>query len=173
KEFEEATIPGSINIPVFTDEERAEVGTLYRQKGKEAAKERGLEIFSKKLPSFIDAFKHIQTSKTVFCWRGGMRSKTAASVLDLMGINANRLTDGIRRYRRWVVDYLKNTSFPPDIIVLNGFTGTGKTEILIRLKEQGYPVLDLEGMANHRGSIFGQVGKNPSNQKRFDSLLSE
>src|SRR5699024_9345903 len=72
-----------------------------------------------------------------------------------------------------VVDYLKNASFQPELIVLNGFTGTGKTEILKRLKAHGYPIIDLEGMANHRGSIFGQVGKTPSNQKRFDALLTE
>ena len=77
KEFNEATIPGSINIPVFDDEERAEIGTLYKQVGQEAAKERGLEIFSKKLPDFIHAFKHIETPMTVFCWRGGMRSKNS------------------------------------------------------------------------------------------------
>lgn len=173
KEFEEATIPGSVNIPIFDNDERAEVGTVYNQEGQEAAKERGLAIFSKKLPDFIEAFKQIQSSKTVFCWRGGMRSKTAATVLDLMGVHANRLEGGIRTYRRWVVDFLDNASFSPEIVVLNGYTGTGKTEILHRLKEAGYPVIDLEGMANHRGSIFGQVGRNPSNQKRFDAQLSE
>lgn len=173
KEFEEATIPGSINIPVFDNDERAEVGTIYNQEGQDAAKERGLEIFSKKLPDFIDAFKSIQTPKTVFCWRGGMRSKTAATVLDLMGVHANRLTGGIRTYRRWVVDFLDHATFSPELIVLNGYTGTGKTAILHRLKEAGYPIIDLEGMANHRGSIFGQVGRNPSNQKRFDAQLAE
>src|SRR5699024_7402287 len=100
KEFNESTIPGSINIPVFNTEERAEVGTIYKQVGKEAAKERGLEIFSAKLPDFIDAFRKINTPKTVFCWRGGMRSKTAATVLDLMGIRVNRLTGGFRTYRQ-------------------------------------------------------------------------
>lgn len=173
KEYEEATIPGSINIPVFTDEERAEVGTLYKQKGQDAAKERGLEIFSAKLPHFIQEFKNIDTPKTVFCWRGGMRSKTAATVLDLMGLHVNRLSGGIRTYRRWVVDYLQNAVFSPQMVVLNGFTGTGKTQILKRLAIEGYPIIDLEGMANHRGSIFGQIGKNPSNQKRFDALLTE
>lgn len=172
-EYENATIPGSINIPVFTNDERAEVGTIYRQKGKEAAKERGLAIFSAKLPDFIKKFKNIQTPKTVFCWRGGMRSKTAATVVDLMGVPVNRLSGGIRTYRRWVVDFLKNPAFSPKMIVLDGFTGTGKTEILNRLEQDGYPVIDLEDMANHRGSIFGQIGKTPSNQKRFDSLLSE
>ncbi|HLQ70489.1 MAG TPA: tRNA 2-selenouridine(34) synthase MnmH [Bacillota bacterium] len=173
KEYEEATIPGSINIPVFTNAERAEVGTLYRQKGQDAAKARGLELFSAKLPHFIQDFKNIQTPKTVFCWRGGMRSKTAATVLDLMGIHANRLTGGIRTYRKWVVDFLEHTTFSPELIVLNGFTGTGKTKLLEKLKVEGYPVIDLEGLANHRGSIFGQIGKKPSNQKRFDALLTE
>ncbi|MDY0395232.1 rhodanese-like domain-containing protein [Virgibacillus halophilus] len=112
-EFAESTIPGSINIPVFDDEERAEVGTLYKQAGQKAAKERGLEIFSAKLPQFIAEFKKISTPMSVFCWRGGMRSKTAATVLDLMGIHANRLSGGIRSYRQWVVSELEKGEFPP------------------------------------------------------------
>lgn len=171
KEFKEATIPSSINIPVFTDEERAEVGTIYKQVGKEAAMDRGLAIFSKKLPEFIGEFKKIETPMTVFCWRGGMRSKTAATVLDLMGMRANRLSGGIRSYRRWIVNYLETGKFRPKLLVLNGYTGTGKTYILQKLKEKGYPVIDLEKMAGHRGSIFGQIGLTPSNQKKFDSAL--
>lgn len=171
KEFKEATIPGSINIPVFNDEERAEVGTIYKQVGKEAAMEKGLAIFSKKLPAFIAEFNKIDTPMTVFCWRGGMRSKTAATVLDLMGIRANRLTGGIRAYRRWVVKYLETEKFHPELLVLNGYTGSGKTVILKKLLEKGYPVIDLEKMAGHRGSIFGQIGLTPSNQKKFDSVL--
>ncbi len=171
KEFKEATIPGSINIPVFNDEERVEVGTIYKQVGKEAAMERGLELFSKRLPKFIGEFKKIETPMTVFCWRGGMRSKTAATVLDLMGIRSNRLSGGIRSYRRWIVDYLETKKFRPKFFVLNGYTGTGKTYILQKLKEKGFPVIDLEQMAGHRGSIFGQIGLTPSNQKKFDSAL--
>ncbi len=171
KEFNEATIPGSINIPVFDDEERAEIGTLYKQVGQEAAKDRGLEIFSRKLPDFIQAFKLIETPMTVFCWRGGMRSKTAATVLDLMGIHTTRLSGGIRSYRQWVVQELEKENFSPNFIVLNGYTGTGKTEILKRLAIKGHPVIDFEKIAGHRGSIFGQIGLEPSNQKKFDSLL--
>ena len=103
KEFNEATIPGSVNIPVFSNEERVEVGTIYKQVGQEAAKEKGLEIFSNKLPEFIAAFKTIDTPKTVFCWRGGMRSKTAATVLELMGVEVARLSGGILAYRNWVM----------------------------------------------------------------------
>ncbi len=170
-EFSEATIPGSINIPVFTDEERAEIGTLYKQVSKEAANERGLEIFAAKLPSFIRQFKMIDTPKTVFCWRGGMRSKTAATVLDLMGIQANRLSGGIRTYRQWVVKELEKEVFTPKLIVLNGYTGSGKTVLLKRLADEGHPSINLEQLAGHRGSIFGQIGLVPNNQKKFDSLL--
>ncbi|WP_047983054.1 tRNA 2-selenouridine(34) synthase MnmH [Ornithinibacillus californiensis] len=173
KEFHEGTIPGSINIPIFTDDERAEVGTIYKQVGPEAAKDRGLEIFSKKLPTYIREFKQINTPITVFCWRGGMRSKTAAAVVNLMGIEANRLSGGIRTYRNFVIDVLKKESFKPEFIVLNGFTGTGKTAILKKLAENDFPVMDFEKMAGHRGSIFGHIGLIPSNQKRFDSLLVE
>lgn len=171
KEFNEASIPGSINIPVFTNEERAEIGTIYKQVGAEEAKERGLVIFSRKLPAFISQFKQIETPITVFCWRGGMRSKTAATVLDLMGIHVNRLNGGVRSYRQWVVHELEMKEFKPKLFVLNGYTGSGKTAILKQLTQKGYPVIDLEGMAGHRGSIFGQIGLEPSNQKKFDSLL--
>lgn len=170
-EFAESTIPGSINIPVFDDEERAEVGTLYKQAGQKAAKDRGLEIFSAKLPQFIAEFKKISTPMSVFCWRGGMRSKTAATVLDLMGIHANRLHGGIRSYRQWVVSELEKGEFTPELIVLNGYTGSGKTILLKKLAAEGFPVMDWEGMAGHRGSIFGQIGLQPSKQKKFESLL--
>src|SRR5699024_12833054 len=95
-EKDNAAIAGVTNIPQYTNHERAEVGTIYRQKGKEAAKERGLAIFSAKLPDFIEKFKNIQTPKTVFCWRGGMRSKRAAPVVDLMVVPVNRHGGGIR-----------------------------------------------------------------------------
>jgi len=171
KEFRESTIPGSINIPIFSDEERAEVGTIYKQVGADEAKVRGLAIFSEKLPAFIAEFTKIETPITVFCWRGGMRSKTAATVLDLMGIHAKRLNGGVRSYRQWVVHEMEDKKFLPKLFVLNGYTGSGKTIILKKLDEDGYPAIDLEGMAGHRGSIFGQIGLEPSNQKKFDSLL--
>ncbi|WP_077324260.1 tRNA 2-selenouridine(34) synthase MnmH [Virgibacillus siamensis] len=170
-EYHDATIPGSINIPVFSDEERTEVGTLYKQVSQEAAKKRGLEIFSAKLPQFIEQFNQMDSPKTVFCWRGGMRSKTAATVLYLMGIHVYRLDGGYRSYRQWVVETLKNLEFKPELYVLNGNTGSGKTILLNELSRKGYPVIDLEEMAGHRGSIFGQIGLKPNNQKKFESLL--
>lgn len=170
-EYEQASIPGSINIPLFDNEERAEIGTLYTQVGVDAAKERGLEIVSAKLPAFVKQFAQIPQDKVVYCWRGGMRSRTTATVLSLMGIYTRRLDGGYRAYRQWVVGQLETMNFRPRSIVLQGHTGTGKTEILLRLKQDGFPVIDLEGMAGHRGSIFGGIGTRPNNQKNFDSLL--
>lgn len=171
KEFAEFHIPGSINIPLLNNEERAEVGTIYTQVGPKEAKKKGLELFSVKLPEFIEQFQSLGKERVVYCSRGGMRSKTAATVVDLMGIKVERLDGGIRSYRKWVMQQLETQTFTKRMYVLNGYTGSGKTILLRRLKKAGYPVLDLEKMANHRGSIFGQIGLRPNKQKAFDSLL--
>lgn len=170
-EYKNFSIPGSINIPFFNDEERAEIGTLYKQTSVEAAKVRGLEIISAKLPEFVQQFKEISGHKTVYCWRGGMRSRTTATLLSLMDVHVSRLEGGIREYRKWVLTQLEQTEAPFKAYVLNGLTGTGKTRILKTLEKQGYPVIDLEGLANHKGSIFGHIGVEPHNQKVFDSLF--
>lgn len=170
-EFKNFSIPGSINIPFFDDAERAEIGTLYKQVSVEAAKERGLEIISAKLPEFVRKFKEIKGNMAVFCWRGGMRSRTTATLLSLMNIHVHRLEGGIRIYRKWVVAQLEEMAAPAQAFVLNGLTGAGKTRVLKALQKEGYPVIDFEGMANHKGSIFGQIGLEPHNQKVFDSLL--
>ncbi len=172
-EFEQATIPGSLNIPLFNDAERAEIGTIYKQTSVQAAKERGLEIVSAKLPAFMKEFAGIGPKKVVFCWRGGMRSKTTATLLSLMGIPSFRLIGGYREYRRWVVETLSSMDFAPRAYVIHGNTGTGKTALLQRLKAEDYPVLDLEEMAGHRGSVFGSIGLSSRNQKAFDALLLE
>lgn len=170
-EYREMTIPGSFNIPVFDDKERAEVGTLYKQVSKEVATDRGLEIFSGKLPEFVKEFRKLEGEIVVFCWRGGMRSKAAATFLDLMGVKTFRIQGGVRAYRHWVLKGLDNVDMKPKAFVLNGGTGTGKTAILKKLQREGYPILDIEGLANHRGSIFGEIGLTANNQKTFDSLL--
>ncbi|MDK8643681.1 tRNA 2-selenouridine(34) synthase MnmH [Niallia taxi] len=170
-EFAENTIPGSINIPLFNNEERAEIGTIYKQVSVDAAKARGVEIVSAKLPEFVRAFQELSRDVVVFCWRGGMRSKTSATLIDLMGVHAFRLQGGIRSYRQWTVSQIESLEIKQEAIVLNGYTGSNKTKILLQLASEGYPVIDLEGLANHRGSIFGQIGKHAHNQKTFDSLL--
>ncbi|MBY9079298.1 tRNA 2-selenouridine(34) synthase MnmH [Paenibacillus sp. HN-1] len=172
-EFKNSTLPSSLNIPLFDDAERAEVGTLYTQTSVQAAKERGLQIVSAKLPAFIHRFGEIPGSKAVFCWRGGMRSRTTATLLSLMDIHVYRLQGGYKAYRKWVTDSLESYEFRPHSCIIHGNTGTGKTALLNRLEQKGYPALDLEGMAGHRGSIFGQVGLSANNQKTFDSLLLE
>lgn len=172
-EYADATIPGSLNIPLFNDEERAEIGTIYTRVSVEAAKERGLEIVSAKLPAFIRQFADIEGAKTVFCWRGGMRSKTTATLLSLMDIHVCRLAGGYRSYRKWVVSTLESLEFKPKALVIHGDTGNGKTTILRNLQAKGYPVIDLEGMAGHRGSVFGQIGLRAHNQRMFDALLLE
>jgi tRNA 2-selenouridine synthase len=171
-EFADSTIPGSLNIPLFNDEERAEIGTLYKQASIQAAKDKGLEVVSAKLPQFIKQFAAIPGRKAVFCWRGGMRSKTTATLLSLMDIRALRLQGGYREFRKWVVATLEHFEFKPRAVVINGYTGSGKTKLLNQLEQQGYPVLDLESMAAHRGSVFGQVGLSPNNQKTFEAHLA-
>ncbi|MBP3964060.1 tRNA 2-selenouridine(34) synthase MnmH [Paenibacillus lignilyticus] len=170
-EFEDATIPGSLNIPFFDDNERAEIGTIYKQVSIQAAKERGLEIFSAKLPSFIKEFSQIPGKKAVFCWRGGMRSKTTATVLSLMDIHVSRLEGGYRAFRQGVVQALDELAVLPTAYVLHGNTGSGKTAILRRLQQSGYPVLNFEELAGHRGSVFGNIGVKAHNQKKFDASL--
>jgi tRNA 2-selenouridine synthase len=100
-----------------------------------------------------------------------MRSRTTATLLSLMDIHTYRLAGGYRAYRQWVVSTLEQMEFAPELTVIHGNTGSGKTLLLRKLQEQGYPVIDLEKMAGHRGSVFGQIGLQAHNQKMFDSLL--
>jgi tRNA 2-selenouridine synthase len=173
-EFEEATVPGAVNVPLFTDEERALIGTLYKQQGREPAVQKAMEIVSPKIPSLVNRVLETCGEKTplIFCWRGGMRSKAMASFLDLAQQPAFRLTGGYRAYREMIVDRLEHYSLSSRLIVLHGLTGAGKTDILRRLEQRGIPVLDLESLAGHRGSAFGNLGDiSPRNQRMFDALL--
>jgi tRNA 2-selenouridine synthase len=176
-EFEEASIPGAVNIPIFTNEERKEVGTLHKQQGPEDAKWRAMEIVSPKLPFILGSIKKMKQENkqpVLYCWRGGMRSRSIATFLEFSGIESIRLSGGYRAYRQYILEQIP-TIIPNQAIVLHGMTGTGKTEILIELKKKGYPILDLEEIAAHRGSLFGSIGfaKDGHNQKVFDSLLFE
>jgi tRNA 2-selenouridine synthase len=175
-EHEEAAIPGSVNIPLFTNEERQEIGILYKQSGNQAAKWRAMEIVSPKLPSLLREIKNLEASgvkPVIHCWRGGSRSKAVASFLDFSGTPSIRLAGGYRAYREYILDKIPEF-LPGKAVVLHGLTGTGKTEILEILQNRGFPVVDLEQMANHRGSLFGTIGIGDGhNQKTFDSLLFE
>lgn len=172
-EYAEATIPGAINVPLLRNEERAQVGTVYKKKGAENARELGLEIVSPRLPELVSDFREISPRgpMVVFCWRGGLRSKSVTSVLETMGIQTARLTGGYKAYRRYVNDYF-NRPLPHKIVVLHGLTGVGKTEVLYNLKQIGAPAIDLEGLANNRGSVFGNIGMPPQpSQKNFEGQL--
>ena len=175
-EHHESAIPGSINIPLFSNEERKEIGTIYKQLGEEAAKWRAMEIVSPKLPQLLSDIKDLKKTgaePVIHCWRGGMRSRSVASFLEYAGIPSVRLEGGYKAYREYILDQTPKL-LPEKAVVLHGMTGTGKTEILHALQEKGYPVVDLEKAANHRGSIFGMIGMGDGhNQKTFDALLFE
>jgi tRNA 2-selenouridine synthase len=174
-EFAEATIPGAINVPLLDNAERAEVGTLYKQIGKQQARRRGVEIVAPKIPAFVERVAGRQAATglpvIVFCWRGGMRSLALAQFLDLAGVPARQLSGGHKGFRRLVLDYFEQAGWGR-LLVFRGLTGVGKTHYLHCLAELGYPVIDLEGLANHRGSAFGNLGLPPQpNQKMFEALL--
>ncbi|PLX77264.1 MAG: tRNA 2-selenouridine(34) synthase MnmH [Desulfuromonas sp.] len=174
-EFAEATIPGAINIPIFSNEERAEIGTMYKQVSKQDARMRGIELVAPKIPEFIRAVQAAAEGRAVpvvvFCWRGGERSRAMTSFLEFAGIPARQLEGGHKAFRRHVLEYFEKPEWGR-LLVLRGMTGVGKTTLLHRLADAGYPVIDLEGLANHRGSAFGNLGLPPQpGQKMFESLV--
>ena len=178
-EYEEATIPGAINIPVLLNDERVEVGTLYKKDGVQIAKEVGIGYVSKRLPEIFNKIDKIYNENrgkkiVVFCARGGMRSGSIYSLMNSLGTHVYKLQAGYKGYRQFLNEELKKQCEPIKLITLYGNTGIGKTEILEKLKEKGYDVLDLEGAANHRGSLLGGVGLgNCHSQKMFESLIYE
>lgn len=174
-EYEDATIPGAVNVPLFDNEERKIVGTIYVQESVEKAKRIGLEFVGKKLPHLYDRFRELEKEHknlVFFCARGGFRSSTIAALMDSLGINTFRLRGGYKSYRRIVNEELPILNKDITYIVLHGNTGVGKTNILKKLREKGYDVLDLENAANHRGSLLGSVGLGkPRSQKQFESIV--
>ncbi|MDV2685535.1 tRNA 2-selenouridine(34) synthase MnmH [Alkalihalophilus lindianensis] len=177
REFAEYSLPSAINIPLFSNEERAKIGYIYKQESRENAVEKGLELFSMKLPLFYRELKILfqsnpQKRMIVYCWRGGMRSKTIAGTLSLLGIPCFQLEGGIRSYRTFIQEFLaKQMEVGRQFVVLAGPSGSRKTEILDHLEDKGYPVVNLEKLANHRGSLFGHIGLTPHSQKEFEARL--
>lgn len=175
-EFKEDTIAGAHNIPILNDEERKHVGYLYTQISTEEAKKTGLEYASNKLITFYNKANEIKSNNNniaLFCYRGGMRSNSVARVLDIMGINVYLIKGGYKSYRKYVVSKLNSYKGKFKYIVLHGYTGTGKTSILNLLEKQGKSILNIEGLAHHSGSVFGNIafdGQSYS-QKKFESLL--
>ncbi|WP_291633798.1 tRNA 2-selenouridine(34) synthase MnmH [Clostridium sp.] len=174
-EFMEGTIKGAISIPLFDDEERKIIGTVYTRESVEKAKRIGLEVASKKLLRIYDEIKELdkQYNKIVlFCARGGMRSGVLGMLLSSLGINTERINEGYKGYRKFVIENLPKLNEKVQYIVLHGNTGVGKTEILKQLERDGFDILDLEGFANHRGSLLGTVGLGKTaSQKGFESKI--
>lgn len=176
-EFKEATIPGAINLPLFTDEERKIIGTVYVNESVDKAKKLGVEAVSKKLPHIYESITELEKDKkklVFFCARGGMRSSSLCSLLNSLGTEAYKLSGGYKSYRKYINESLEEANEGITYIVLHGKTGVGKTELLNCLKKKGLDVLDLEEAANHRGSLLGSVGLGKGrSQKMFESLVYE
>ncbi|MCT8139911.1 tRNA 2-selenouridine(34) synthase MnmH [Anaerobacillus sp. CMMVII] len=178
-EFEESSLPNAVNVPIFNNEERVKVGTAYKQLGKAVAIKLGLAIYSKKITEIFDTIlklkeQHPNEKVVIVCARGGMRSSTIASTLNMLGMHCYQLDGGFRSYRKLIMDKLENYSaFIKRFFIVSGNTGTRKTVVLQRLKQEGYPIIDLEGLAAHRGSAFGGIGLKARTQKQFDALLVE
>lgn len=172
-EYAEDHIPGAVNLPVLDDTQRAEVGTIYKQQTAFAAKRLGAGYISAAIARHLAthfADKPKAYRPFLYCWRGGMRSGSIAHVLSQVGWRVTVLDGGYKTYRERVLTELD--AAPPRFTfrIIAGATGSAKTRILHRLAERGEQVLDLEGLANHRGSLLGNVGPQPS-QKYFESLL--
>lgn len=175
KEFLEQGIPGSINIPALLDEERAEVGTAYSKISQEKAKEIGIQKISKRLPEIFRNINELskQYNNLVFyCSRGGMRSGTLEVLFNTLGFKTMKLKGGYKSYRQYILKRIEEINRKKFYIVLHGRTGEGKTKILEKLEEKGFSVLNLEKIANHKGSFFGGICEEKSqSQKRMDSEI--
>ncbi|MGD1859886.1 MAG: tRNA 2-selenouridine(34) synthase MnmH [Leptolyngbyaceae cyanobacterium] len=172
-EYAQGHIPGAVSYPLFTDEERAQVGICYKEQGKDAAVELGFDLLGPKLGNRVREAKAIapERSVRVHCWRGGMRSGGVAWGLQMAGFQVATLEGGYKAFRRWIRTVFAQ---PRQIIVLGGMTGTGKTQILQALEKLGEQVLDLEGLANHRGSSFGNLDLPPQPRtEHFENLIGD
>jgi len=174
EEFEEFRIPGACNVPLFTKEEREKVSKVYYEKGEKEARLYALELVGPRLHEIVKAIKKIREREknvAVYCWRGGLRSLAVATICNLTGVHVFRLKGGYRAFRGYILRRIEELLENKKVVVLYGPTGVGKTRILRELKEEGFPVLDLEGLAGHRGSVFGGIGLTQPSQKMFDALV--
>ncbi len=174
-EYAEDHIPGAISLPVLDNAERAEVGTIYKQQSPFLARKLGAALV------FRNAARHVETElrdrdggwrPLVYCWRGGQRSGSFTWMLGQIGWRADVIEGGYRTYRRLVNRMLYDETLPHRMVLLDGYTGTAKTDLLRRLARRGVQVLDLEGAADHRGSLLGGTGRQQPSQKAFESRLA-
>ena len=190
-EFTHAHIPNANSLPLFSDEERKQVGTAYKQQSREDAIKIGLDFFGVKMRKMVEEAEGIVGSwqlavgneqlvvgklpaancVLVHCWRGGMRSAAVAWLLDMYGFKVYLLVGGYKAYRKWVLaQFEKDYNFN----IIGGYTGSGKTLLLHELKNENKTIIDLEGLANHKGSAFGALGEKPQpGQEMFENMLGE
>lgn len=175
-EYAEDHIPGAINAPVLSNEQRVIIGTMFRQNLAHEATRLGAAMVARNLAQHLDtlfADRPANWKPLIYCWRGGKRSASMTTWFNLIGWRARQLEGGYKSYRRWVLQSLENQPAAYRYIVLTGHTGTGKTRLLKALAAQGAQVLDLEALAQHRGSLLGAVAQPQPSQKGFDSALLE
>ena len=174
-EFALDHLPGSINCPVLNDDERVIVGTLYKQVSAFAARQRGAQFISRNIAQHLEKEfegKAKDWQPLIYCWRGGMRSGAIVHILRQVGWSAVQLHGGYQAFRRHVVSELETLSSQFRYVVLCGKTGSGKTVLLEALASLQAQVLDLEKMAEHRGSVLGAVpGQVQPSQKKFETML--
>lgn len=170
KEFEQGHIPGAYNLPLFSNEERTIVGTIYKREGKQAAIVKGLEFVGPKMATIVLKAQELSKNNSlgVHCWRGGMRSGSVAWLLRMYGLNVFTLHGGYKQFRRTV---LNGFNIKAEVRVLGGKTGSGKTQILHQLETKKEAVLDLEAYACHKGSAFGGFGQIQPSQEQFENNL--
>lgn len=190
-EYDHAHIPGAFSLPLFSDEERKIVGTTYKQQSREQAIKIGLDFFGPKMRKMVEEVESLVRSREsevspksndselltndsrlvlLYCWRGGMRSAAVAWLLDLYGFKVYTLAGGYKKFRNYVLDTFK---IAYQFKIIGGYTGSGKTELLKSLEQKGEKIIDLEGIANHKGSAFGNIGlpKQPT-QEMFENALA-
>ena len=174
-EFAEDHMPGALNLPVLSNEERAEVGTIYVQESPFKARKIGAALVARNAANHLEhalLAKDGSWKPLVYCWRGGQRSGSFATILQQVGWRAHVVDGGYKAYRSLVKQALYDEPFTAPLTLLDGNTGSAKTEILAQLAARNIQVIDLEGLANHRGSLFGaQAGGQPS-QKAFEGALA-
>lgn len=171
-EYEQGHIPGAVSFPLFSNAERASVGTCYKQQGREQAVELGFEIVGPKCAEFVKQAKQLAPDRQVrvHCWRGGMRSESMSWLLSMAGLQVSVLSGGYKAFRRWVLEQFE---VPRPILILGGMTGMGKTDILAALAARGAQVLDLEYLAHHRGSSYGNLGLPPQpTTEQFENSIA-
>ncbi|MBB1283378.1 tRNA 2-selenouridine(34) synthase MnmH [Flavisolibacter sp. BT320] len=187
-EYNHAHLPGAVNLPLFSDAERAVVGTQYKQVSRQAAIKIGLDYFGPKMRQMVEEVEKLIDNKQsatgnnddgqlpiadcifLYCWRGGMRSGAVAWLLNLYGFDVTVLAGGYKAFRHWV---LQTNGYPFPLKLIGGYTGSGKTALLKELARKGEPIIDLEALAKHKGSAFGSIGMplQPS-QEMFENRLA-